>query len=188
MFTEHLIINLLEILAVAWIFGAIFVRLGLPVMLGELLAGLLLGPPLLGVIHASAPLEFLADLGIFFAMFYAGMEMNPRELIKHILPSLAVAIGGFILPFILGYFTTRFFGGTVYQSLFVGMGLSITAIAVGAVILQDLRIHTSKVGHIIIGAAIVDDILSLCTLSILLGLAKGSVFPAFLATIVLLRL
>ena len=186
MLTEHLIISLLEILTVAWIFGALFTRLGLPVMLGELLAGLLLGPPLLGVVHASTPLDFLADLGIFFAMFYAGMEMNPRELVKHIFPSLAVAIGGFVLPFILGYFTARLFGGTIYQSLFVGMGLSITAIAVGAVILQDLKIHTSKVGHIIIGAAIVDDILSLTALSILLGLAKsGSIEFASVSIIIL---
>lgn len=173
MFSEHLIINLLEILTVAWIFGVFFARIGLPVMLGELLAGLLLGPPILGIVHSSPPLEFLADLGIFFAMFYAGMEMNPRELIRHILPSLAVAVGGFVLPFLLGYLVTRLFDGTVYQSLFVGMGLSVTAIAVGAVILQDLRIHTCKIGHIIMGAAIVDDILSLTTLSVLLGLAQS---------------
>ncbi len=173
MFTEHLIISLLEILVAAWAFGAFFSRLGLPVMLGELIAGLILGPPLLNLVHTSSPLEFLADLGIFFAMFYAGMEMDPRELMKHIVPSTVVALGGFLLPFILGYATTRVFGGTVYQSLFIGMGLSVTAIAVGAVILQDLKIHTSRIGHIIMGAAIVDDILSLCTLSILLGLAKS---------------
>lgn len=186
MLTEHLIITLLEILTVAWLFGLVFMKLGLPVMLGELLAGLILGPPLLGIIQTSEPIEFLAELGIFFAMFYAGMEMNPRELVKHIVPSTAVAIGGFIVPFLLGYFTTKFFGGTTYQGLFVGMGLSVTAIAVGAVILQDLKIHTSKVGHIVIGAAIVDDILSLCTLSILLGLAKsGSIEFASVAIIVL---
>ncbi|MFC1825243.1 cation:proton antiporter, partial [Thermodesulfobacteriota bacterium] len=96
-------------------------------------------------------------------------------------PSLSVALGGFILPFILGYFTTRVFGGTVYQALFVAMGVSITAIAVQAVILHAMRINRSELGHIIMGAAIADDILALVTLSTLLGVAKtGSIQMAHL--------
>lgn len=185
MITETLIIQILLILVMAWIFGTIFIKLDLPPMLGELVAGLVLGPPLLGIVEPSAPLEFLAELGIFFAMFYAGMEMDPKALLKVFFPSLMVAIGGFFVPFLAGYFITKAFGGTVYQSLFVGMGLSITAIAVQAVILQSLQIHKSNIGHIIMGAAIVDDILSLCTLSILLGLAKsGSIDVTSVAVIV----
>jgi len=176
MITHQLIISLLLILALAWILGSVFRRFGLPLVLGELLAGIILGPPLLGLIGPSPSIELLAELGIFFVMFYTGVEMDPKELLEHFWPSLAVAIGGFVLPFILGYLTTRFFGGTINQSLFVGMGISITAIAVQSVILHSLRISTTYLGHIIIGAAIADDILSLIGLSILLGLAKtGSV-------------
>jgi Kef-type K+ transport system membrane component KefB len=186
MLTEHLIINLLLILAVSWLFGSFFERFGLPVMLGQLLAGLVLGPSFLGVVRSSPPLEFLAELGIFFAMFYAGMEMDPKELLKHIWPSLGVALGGFLLPFGLGYLVTKIFGGTLYQALFVGMGLSITAIAVQAVILQNLQIHQTKVGTVIIGAAIADDILSLIALSVLLGLVKsGNVQFAELVMIII---
>ena len=145
-------------------------------MLGELMAGLVLGPALLDVVHMTAQLELLAELGIFFVMFYAGMEMNPKELLEHIKPAMAAALGGFVLPFTLGFLCTRLFGGTLYQSLFVGMGLSVTAIAVQAVILQNMHIHKTEVGHVIMGAAIADDIFSLVTLSVLLGLAKsGSV-------------
>ena len=187
MLTEHLIINLLLILAVAWGLGALFVRFGLPIMLGELLAGIILGPPLLGVVSSSPPLQFLADLGIFFAMFYAGMEMDPRELVKHIWPSLVVAVGGFVLPFVMGYFTCRMFGGTIFQSLFVGMGLSITAIAVQAVILQNMQVHRTRVGHVIIGAAIADDILSLITLSVLLGLAESGDIQVVGLLVILLK-
>lgn len=151
-------------------------RFGLPVMLGELLAGVILGPAWLGIISATEPLGLLAELGIFFAMFYAGMEMDPRELMEHKWPSLAVALGGFVLPFVLGYFVARGFGGTVYQSLFVGTGLSVTAIAVQAIVLENMQILRTQLGHIIIGAAIVDDILSLVTLSILLGVAKSGTF------------
>jgi len=174
--TQHLIVTLILVLAVAWIFAALFARFGLPVILGELVAGFILGPSVLGVVTSSAPLELMAEFGIFFGMFFAGMEMDPRELIEHIWPSLGVAIGGFVIPFVLGYFTTRLFGATVYQSLFVGMGLSITAIAVQATLLQNMRILQSELGHIIIGAAIADDILALIALSVLMGLAKTGSF------------
>ena len=170
--TQQLILNLILVLAVAWAFASLFVRFGLPVILGQMLAGFLLGPAVFGIIQNSEPLELMAEFGIFFAMFYAGMEMDPKELMEHIWPSLLVAIGGFCLPFVLGYFTIKLFGGTMYQALFVGMGLSITAIAVQATVLQEMKILKSEIGHIIIGAAIADDILALVALSILLGLAK----------------
>lgn len=186
MINTQLIISLLLILVAAWIAGTLFNRIGLPFVLGELTAGVLIGPPVLGLIAPSPSIELLAELGIFFVMFHTGMEMDPKELLEHIWPSLAVAVGGFVLPFVLGYFTTRAFGGTLYQSLFVGMGISITAIAVQSVILHSLKISTTYVGHIIIGAAIADDILSLIGLSILLSLARtGSFQTAILFTVIL---
>jgi Kef-type K+ transport system membrane component KefB len=176
MIDTNLLISLLLILVAAWLLGSLFYRFGLPFVLGELLAGVILGPPLLGLVGPSHAIELLAELGIFFVMFHTGMEMDPRELVEHIWPSLAVAAGGFILPFALGYFTARIFGGTVIQSLFVGMGISITAIAVQSIILHSMKISRTYIGHIIIGAAIADDIFSLIGLSVLLGLAKtGSI-------------
>ena len=155
-------------------------------MLGELLAGIILGPPLLGLVAASPAMDELAELGIFFVMFYTGMELDPRELLEHIWPSTVVAFGGFVIPFGLGALTALLFGGTVYQSLFVGLGVSVTAIAVQAVILHSMRVNRSKIGHIIIGAAIVDDILALIALSTLLGLVQtGSVHLAAVAIILL---
>lgn len=186
MITTELMISLLLILVAAWFMGSLFSRYGLPFILGELLAGVVIGPPLLGLIGPSPALELLAEFGIFFVMFHTGMEMDPKELLEHFWPSLAVAMGGFVLPFILGFVTTKAFGGTMNQSLFVGMGISITAIAVQSVILRSLRISTTYIGHIIIGAAIADDILSLISLSILLSLAKtGAVQASTLFTIVL---
>ena len=184
MITSQLMLSLLLILVVAWALGSIFARYRLPFVLGELVAGIIIGPPLLGLIGPSPAIELLAELGIFFVMFHTGMEMDPKELLEHLWPSLAVAIGGFILPFVLGYVTTRAFGGTVNQALFMGMGISITAIAVQSVILHSLRISTTYIGHIIIGAAIADDILSLIGLSILLGLAKSGTIE--LSSIVIL--
>lgn len=168
----RLIINIVLILLVAWVLGDLFQRVRMPRLLGELLAGLVLGPPLLGWVQPREAMTVLADLGIFFLMFYSGMEMDPHELLEHFWVSVAVAVGGFVVPFVLGYGVSRFFGATVLQALFVAMGLSVTALAVGARVLQDMEIYHSKVGHIIIGAAIVDDILALISLSVLMGLAK----------------
>ena len=187
MITSNLIVSLLLILSLAWIFGYAFSRLGLPVMLGELLAGVLLGPQVLGIVNTSPGMDMLAELGIFFVMFYTGMELDPRELLEHIWPSTAVAVGGFIVPFVLGFITAAGFGGTVYQSLFVGMGVSITAIAVQAVILHSMRINRSELGHIIIGAAIADDILALVALSTLLGLAKTGTIQVTEVAIIFLK-
>jgi Kef-type K+ transport system membrane component KefB len=155
--------------------------------MGELLAGLILGPPLLGIVNTSEPIELMAEFGIFFLMFHAGLEMDPKEAVEHMWPSIAVALGGFILPFILGFFTCWMFGGTVYQSLFVGMGLSITAIAVQARILHDMQIQNTTIGHIIIGAAIVDDILALVALSILLSLAESGKIQAIQVSFVVFK-
>jgi Kef-type K+ transport system membrane component KefB len=187
MLTDHLIISLLIILTIAWPVGALFVRIGLPVMLGQLLTGLILGPAVLNIIHPSEGISFLADLGIFFAMFYAGMEMDPKELVEHIWPSLAVAVGGFVLPFAMGFFAARFFGGTVFQALFVGIGLSVTAIAVQAVILQEMKIHKTNIGHVIMGAAIADDIISLVGLSVLLGLVETGTVETIGVLVIILK-
>ena len=176
MISSDLIISLLLILAVAWIFGILFSRLGLPVMLGQLLAGVILGPPVLGIVSSSPSIELIAEFGIFFVMFHTGLELDPKELLEHIWPSLVVALGGFVVPFVMGSLIIWMFGGTLYQALFVGMGVSITAIAVQAVILHSMRINKSEVGHIIMGAAIADDILALVALSTLLGLSRtGSI-------------
>ncbi|MBW1709427.1 MAG: cation:proton antiporter [Deltaproteobacteria bacterium] len=172
MITSELVIDMLLILTVAWIFGYIFTRFGLPLMLGQLLAGLIIGPPLLGWISASSPLELMANFGLFFLMFYTGMELQPRELFEHIWIALATAVGGFVLPFSLGFLVTWLFGGTVLQSLFVGMCISVTAVAVQSMILQNMRINKTELGHIVIGAAILDDILALICLSVLFGYVR----------------
>jgi Kef-type K+ transport system membrane component KefB len=187
MITTNLILNLLLILSVAWILGSLFSRFGLPAMLGELLAGVILGPPLLGVILSSDAIELLAELGIFFVMFHSGMEMDPKELLEHIWPSLGVALGGFITPYALGFLTAKLFGATLFQALVIGMGVSVTAIAVQMVILYSMRINRSELGHVIIGAAIADDIFALIALSTILGLAQTGNISFFAIGFILLK-
>ncbi len=185
--TDALILQILLILSVGWLLGYVFSRFGLPGMLGQLVAGVLLGPPVLGLIQPSEPINFIADLGIFFVMFHSGMEMDPRELFEHLGPSLAVAFGGFFLPFGLGFMASMLFDGTVNQSLFMGLGVSITAIAVQMVILHSMRINQTRLGHIIIGAAIADDILALVVLSVLCGIAKTGRFEVVSTGFILVK-
>jgi len=187
MIDHHLIADLLIILVSSWVLGSFFARFGLPQILGPILAGVIFGTPILGLVHPSPSIELLAELGIFVVMFHTGMEMDPNELLEHIWPSLAVAAGGFVLPFVLGYAATRLYGGTVFQSLFVGMCISITAIAVQTVILKSMQIHKTYLGHIIIGAAIADDIMSLVGLSILLGWARTGSLQVLDLSIVILK-
>ena len=146
MITGELVLHLMTILAAAWLFGYFFGRLGLPTMLGQMVAGFVLGPQLLGWITASPSLELMANMGIFFMMFYTGMDMDPKELLDHIRPVLATAVGGFVLPFVLGFLITRYFHGTVLQSLFMGMCVSITAIAIQSIVLEHMRINKSETG------------------------------------------
>ena len=187
MITTDIIINLLLILSVAWLLGIAFSHFGLPAMLGELLAGIILGPPLLGIVIASPTIELLAELGIFFVMFHSGMELDPKELLEHIWPSLRVAVFGFLLPFATGLIIAKLFGATFYQALVVGMGVSITAIAIQAVILHAMRINKSEVGHVIIGAAIADNILSLIVLATLLNLVQTGSISVGSVSIILVK-
>jgi len=180
-------ISILEVLAAAWLLGYVFSRLGLPFVMGELVAGLVIGPPILGLVQPSETLELMAEFGIFFVMFYAGMELDPKVLLGNIWPSISVAVGGFLLPFGMGFGVTYLFGGTLFQALFVGMGISITAIAVQAVVLQSMRINRSQLGHVIIGAAIVDDVLALMGLSVLFSLAREGAVDATALLILLLK-
>jgi len=185
--TTKLLIDLMLILICSWMIGSAFKRFGLPSMIGQLLAGILLGPPVLGLIEPSAALAIFAEIGIFLVMFHTGMELDIQGMIKNAGTVIAVAVCGFILPFALGASVCLLFDGTLYQSLFVGLGLSITAIAVQSVILHDMGLANSRVGHVIIGAAIVDDILSLMGLSVLLGVTRSGYFEIIPTLIVLLK-
>ncbi len=167
------IINLLMVMVIIWTTGVLFRTIRQPPVIGELLAGFIFGPPVLGIIHPDETLHVLSELGIFFLMFYAGLETNPFELKRMTKPSLFVAIGGFILPFGLGLGASYFLDLTLIQALFIGMALSITAIAVNARVLTDMKMTRFRVTPVIIGASIIDDILSLALFTIIIDLASG---------------
>ena len=166
-------INLLMVMVIIWTTGVLFRMIKQPPVIGELLAGFIFGPPVLGIIKPDETLHVLSELGIFFLMFYAGLETNPFELKRMTKHSLLVALGGFILPFALGYGVCIFLDLSHIQAMFIGMALSITAIAVNARILTDLNLIQYRVTPVIIGASIIDDVLSLALFTIILDMASG---------------
>jgi len=168
--------QILLLLACVWTIGRVFRKFNWPPIFGELLAGIILGPVVLGVVEENEAIKVLAELGIFFLMLHAGLETCPRELFKASKRSIIVAIGGVTIPFLTGLITSHLFGYSLQESLFIAMGLSITAIAVSAKLFKDYSIMGSRVAHITMGAAIIDDILGLLLFSVVINIAEtGSI-------------
>ncbi|MCA9374464.1 cation:proton antiporter, partial [Candidatus Peregrinibacteria bacterium] len=109
--------SLLILMVTVWVAGKLFRAIRLPVIFGELLGGVIVGPMVLGLIDpGSHTVELLAELGIFFLMFHSGLEADPHELAKASKKSLLIAAGGIILPFIGGYFIATAFGQTMVSA------------------------------------------------------------------------
>ena len=158
---------------IVWGTGILFRKINLPILLGELMAGLIFGPALFGVFQDNESVQLLAELGIFFLMLHAGLETRPRDLLNCSKCALAIALGGIALPLLLGTGTAMAFGNELLPSLFIGMALSITAISVTTKVFKDFKYNDSKIAHMVMGAAVADDIAAFVLLSILLGVVSG---------------
>lgn len=170
------ILPLLSVLLVAWVAGRLAERLGFPSVLGELMAGILLGPPLLGWIEGNPALDVLAQVGILLMMAYIGMKIDVHELRRTSRAGLFAAIGGFATPFVLCYYLILWTGGTVIESLFVGMAAGVTALATKSRILLDLKLLDTRIASVLMASALITDTLSLLLFAGIMGLAEtGSV-------------
>lgn len=155
------ILNLLLVLLVAWVGGQGIARLGYPSVLGEILAGILLGPPLLGILYGSPAINVLAEVGVLVMMLYIGMEINPRELGRASKGGMLAALGGFAVPFGLGYWLVIYTGGTSIAGVFVGMAMGVTSLATKSRILVDLKILDTRIANVMMAGALLADTLSL---------------------------
>ena len=163
------VVVLLVVLVTAKLFGEISARFGQPTMIGELIAGLLLGPSLFNIINHTTELKVIADLGVFLLIILAGMEIEVEKIRDSIRGRNAwIAIMGFIVPFICGFFLGRGFHYNYTFSIFLGLCIAITALPVSIRILMDLGKLNSDIGQRIISAAIFNDIVSLLILGIIL--------------------
>lgn len=171
-----LLLALAAALLGAKILGELCERLGQPAVLGELLAGVLLGPSLLGLVPLSAGILLIAEIGVLLLLFEVGLETDLGELLRVGGPAMAVAVVGMALPFLGGYLLTRAAGFSTLTAIFVGAALTATSIGISSRVLSDLGLLASREGQIILGAAVADDILGLVVLAVVSRIAAtGSV-------------
>jgi len=171
-----LITSIIIILAAALVGRYVSKKLKQPIILGELIIGAIIGNIAL-IISSDAfklnpSVDFLADIGILFLLLSAGLSINLREFKKIEVSSSVVAILGVIIPFILGYLMTLRFGFSHTTSLFVGTALMATSIGVNAEILLELKVMGTRLGSLIMGAAVIDDIITMVVLTILISIVK----------------
>jgi Kef-type K+ transport system membrane component KefB len=171
--TEQLFVSIIIILVAARILGEVFQRIKQPPLVGEILAGVIIGPSVFAVVSPTADLRVMSDLAVFFLMFLTGLEMNPKEIRKAGRSAIVISLLAFFTPFLAGTYVSLLFGLAVVQSLFMGLLLSITAVPVSAIVLMQFGILNSKLGNNVITAAVINDILSLIVLSIILQVSAG---------------
>ena len=166
----------------AKLLGEVAERLGQPAVLGELLAGVLLGPSVLGLVPVSAAITLVAEIGVVLLLFEVGLETELAKLLQVGGSALAVALGGMLLPFAGGYFVTRALGHASLTAIFVGAALTATSIGITARVLSEISALDTREGQIVLGAAVVDDVLGLVILAVVAQVAeKGTVAPAMVA-------
>jgi len=162
------LLHLLIILLSARLFAELAVRLQLPSVIGELFAGIILGPSLLGWISPSEAIKLLAEIGIILLLFEVGLDTDLRRLMRTGIKSFLVAIVGFVAPLLLGFSLAYWlFDLPLLVSLFIGGTLTATSIGITVRVLTDLKRHHSMEGQIVLGAAVVDDILGVVLLAML---------------------
>ncbi|SFP20237.1 cation:proton antiporter [Hydrogenimonas thermophila] len=166
---------LLLILLSARIFAELFQKLAIPPVLGELLAGIILGPSLLGWVEPSSTIKLLAEIGIILLLFEVGIDTDINKLKQSGWNAAIIAIGGFLIPFILGAWVSyTIFNLSLVVSLFVGGTITATSIGITIRVLNDLKKRQSKEGEIVLGAAVLDDIFGVVLLAILYEFSKSN--------------
>lgn len=170
------LINLFGVLLAAWVCGALAVRFGMPAVLGELLAGIVFGPTLLGWLHDEPGLRVLAEVGVYLLMLYIGMQVDHRDLKRASWPGLLAALGGLVVPFAAAYVLVRWWGGSVSESLFMGLAFGVTALVTNSRILTELNLLGTRLTSVILAAALISDTGALMLFSGIVAFAEtGSV-------------
>jgi monovalent cation:proton antiporter-2 (CPA2) family protein len=164
---------LIIILTLTLFISHIFNRLDLPIVAGQILIGIILGPSLLNIVQQDQIVEEFSQIGVILLMFLAGLESNLRLLKKYLKSSIIVASFGIITPIIMGTVIALLFNLNLHESLFFGLLLAPTSVSISVEVLNDLKLIDTKEGSTIIGAAIVDDIMVISLAAISVSLLVG---------------
>ena len=173
---RDLLLGLVLVWLAAKVAGEVMERIGQTAVLGELLAGVIIGPGVLGLVHESQVLHALAELGVLILLFEIGLESDLGELLRAGLQATLVALVGVALPFVVGYGVMDWLGYPALLAVFVGATFTATSVGITARVLRDLGRLQEAAAKVVLGAAVVDDILGLIILAVVTGVAQtGSV-------------
>ena len=192
----HVLISLAVLLFAAKIFAELFNKLRLPAVLGELIAGIIVGPFALGSIPIfdGKPLVILDETVLqigqisgIVILFIAGLAITPREFLRGGAASFTIGACGVIVPFFLGYFVFTLFGLEALESVLIATALTATSVAISVSVLTEFGKMQTKEAKIILGAAIVDDILAIAVLSVVVTMVQtGNMAPNVIDIIILI--
>ena len=169
---RELLVGLVVVWLAAKIAGEGMERLGQTAVLGELLAGITIGPGGLGIVHESHLLHALAELGVVLLLFEVGLESDVHDLLRSGVQSTVVAPVGVAMPFIVGFAAMCWLGHPTLVAVFVGAALTATSVGITARVLSDLGRLQDAAAKVVLGAAVVDDILGLIILAVVTGVAQ----------------
>lgn len=177
--THDFFLQFMLILLCARFFGEIATRLKMPSVVGELLAGIVLGPSVFGVIALNEVLRSVAEIGILLLLFKVGLETDVRQLLRTGPRASIVAVSGFVFPFVFGFGLSHYlFDFGLLPSMFVGGTLTATSIGVTVRVLSDLGHQNSQEGRLVLGAAVLDDIFGVILLAALYEFARSGEISA----------
>jgi Kef-type K+ transport system membrane component KefB len=171
----HVLGVLAAILLSAKLFGEIAERIGQPAVLGEMAAGVLLGPSLLGLVDPNSQIiHIMAEVGVVVLLFSIGLETQLKQLLKVGGTSMMVALTGVLLPFAGGFAVSLLLGLTNPQAIVMGAALTATSVGITARVLGDLGRLKHSDGQVILGAAVIDDVIGLVILAVVSDLVAGA--------------
>lgn len=153
----------------------LFERLGQPGIVGEILAGILIGPGVLGWMAPNQVLAILSQLGVMFLLFRVGLEVKSADLLRVGGTALVVATAGVVVPFFLGWLIAALWGNPRIEAIFIGAAMVATSVGITARVLSAKGLLEERASRIILAAAVIDDVLGLIVLALVSGMAKGPV-------------
>ena len=172
---ERFLLLLAVILASAKVLGELAERIGQPAVIGELIAGVILGPSVIGFVDPALPsLHLLAEIGVVLLLFGIGLETDLKRLLSVGGAAFTVAVVGVLLPFALGYIVSRGLGLALLPAVVAGAALTATSVGITARVFSDLGQLKSVEGQIVLGAAVIDDVIGLVILAIVSDLVAGT--------------
>jgi len=173
--TQGILLGLFILLAGAKLGEEVLRRLGQPGVVGELLGGLIVGPFGLGLVTPGDTATAFAELGVVVLLFSVGLEVRTDDLFKVGRPAVVTALIAMVLPIVAGFALAAVLGSPPSAALFVGLALAATSIGITSRVLRDLGVLDRTFSRIVIGAALVDDILALILIGLGVGLAEGDI-------------